>query len=223
MLDYIPDLIDRKTIKSIKSMIQDDGFVDGRKTAGFRAKNVKKNEQLDRNFAAKNDLNKIVLDSLKSNDQFRRTTFFKKIQDPLISRYKSGMEYGYHVDDALMGSSTKSRTDISVTVFLNDPGDYEGGSLEIESPFGPQSIKLPAGCAVYYPSSTLHRVEPVTKGERLVAVTWLQSYIRDVAQREILCDLDTIRRKLHTTDPKGTEADLAFKTYANLLRRWSDT
>lgn len=204
-------------------MIQEEGFVDGRKTAGFRAKKVKKNEQLDRNFEAKGTINKLVLDALKKNDQFRRATFFKKIQNPLISRYQTGMEYGYHVDDALMGSGDKCRTDISVTVFLNEPGDYDGGSLEIESPFGPQSIKLPAGCAVYYPSSTLHRVEPVTKGERLVAVTWLQSHIRDVSQREILCDLDTIRRKLHAADPKGKEADLAFKSYANLLRRWSDT
>ncbi|WP_169567196.1 Fe2+-dependent dioxygenase [Sneathiella limimaris] len=223
MLDIFTDILDRTDLKHIHSLIEQDSFVDGRKTAGFRAKQVKKNEQMDSGSDAKKELNKLVIDRLMASTEFQRFAFPKKIRPPLISRYNPGMEYGYHVDDALMGKNPKTRTDISVTVFLNNPDDYEGGELEMDSPFGPQTIKLPAGCAVAYPSLTLHRVAPVTKGERLVAVTWLESYIRDPHKREILRDLDLVRRALHKSKKDAPETDLAFKSYANLQRMWSET
>ncbi len=132
------------------------------------------------------------------------------------------MAYGPHVDDALMGRSEKMRTDLAVTVFLTDPTAYEGGELIIDSPFGQQEVKLPAGAAVVYPAGTLHRVREVSRGERLAAVTWVQSYVRDGLKREILNDMDRIRRAMAAASPASPETDLAFKTYSNLLRLWSE-
>ncbi len=223
MLEIFTDILSRSDLKHIRSLLSDDAFIDGKKTAGFRAKQVKNNEQMESGSDAKKELNKLVIDRLRGSNEFQKFAFPKKIRNPLISRYSEGMEYGYHVDDALMGGIQKSRTDVSVTVFLNNPDDYDGGELEMDSPFGPQTIKLPAGCAVAYPSLTLHRVAPVTKGERLVAVTWVESYIRDPQKREILHDIDKVRRALHKTDKSAPETDLAFKTYANLQRMWAET
>ena len=140
----------------------------------------------------------------------------------MISRYQGGMNYGFHVDDALMAGNPRLRSDISITVFLNDPGDYEGGELIIASPFGEQEVKLPAGAAVVYPSATLHQVAPVTSGARLAAVTWARSYVRDAAQREMLADLLAVQRKIAEVAPDAPETDLAFKTHSNLLRMWSE-
>jgi len=162
------------------------------------------------------------LDALRRSREFQNVALPKSIQRPLFSRYTVGMDYGLHVDDALMGREIKARSDLSVTVFLSNPDDYDGGELEMASPYGPQEGKLPAGSAVVYPSSTLHRVKPVTAGERLAAVTWVQSFIADPARREVLYEMDKVRRRLSELDPDGEVTDLAFKTYANLLRMWSD-
>ena len=194
-------------------------FVDGRATAGFRAKRVKENEQLNPAAPSRDTL---VIDGLRRNAEFQRIVLPRTIQKPLFNRYRTDMTYGWHVDDALMGPHEQWRTDVSVTVFLNQPDEYEGGELEIDSAFGLQTVKLPAGAAVVYPSSTLHRVTPVTEGERLAAVTWVQSKVRDPGHREILADLDRVRHRMSELDPDGAETDIAFKTYANLLRRWAD-
>ncbi len=222
MLTCIPDILDWTEIKKIRAAIAEGEFEDGKKTAGYRAKRVKHNLQMDRNSEAAKAVKAIILTGLRRNPTFQRVALPKTIRPPLISRYQEGMNYGLHVDDAMMGGSPKERTDISVTVFLSDPGDYDGGETVMNSPFGEQEIKLPAGAAVVYPSSTLHRVAPVTRGERLAAVTWLQSYVRDPAKREILHDIYQMRETLAKLHPDDEEADLAFKTYANLLRMWSE-
>lgn len=222
MLATIEDVLDWPALKTIRKALAEGEFVDGNKTAGFRAKRVKRNEQLSPKDDSRGKIDKMVVDALRRNAEFQRVVLPKVIQRPLFSRYNIGMNYGLHVDDALMGSGSKLRSDVSVTVFLSSPEDYEGGELEMASPYGPQEVKLPAGWAVAYPSSTLHRVKPVTEGERLAAVTWVQSYIADPARREILYDLDKVRRRLGSVDPDGEETDLAFKAYANLLRMWSD-
>ncbi len=222
MLVCIPDVLSPNQVKHVRDWMDAAEFVDGKTTAGFRAKRVKKNEQVGRNLPERSDIDRIVLDGLKASKEFNRVVMPRKTQRPLLSRYKVGMEYGLHVDDALMGKEGEFRTDVSVTVFLNQPYDYEGGELEIHSPFGIEGHKAPAGSAIVYPSSTLHRVTPVTKGERLAAVTWVQSKIRDPFQREILHDLDLIRRKLADSHKDAEETDLAFKTYANLQRVWLD-
>ena len=222
MVSYIPDILDWTEIKKIRAAIAEGEFRDGKQTAGYRAKRVKHNLQMDQSSNAAKEVKAMILTGLRRNPTFQRVVLPRSIRPPLISRYREGMNYGLHVDDALMGSGTKVRTDISVTVFLSDPGDYDGGEIVVNSPFGDQEIKLPAGAAVVYPASTLHRVAPVTRGERLAAVTWVQSHVRDPAKREILYDLHRMREKLAKLHPDEEEADLAFKTYANLLRMWSE-
>lgn len=223
MLICIPNVLGANELKRIRDWMAEAEFVDGKATAGFRAKRVKNNEQAARTDNDREEIDKIILDALRRHEEFGRVTMPRKIQRPLLSRYKPGMEYGLHVDDALMGSNGQFRTDVSVTVFINQPYDYEGGELEIHSPFGIETVKCPAGSAITYPSSTLHRVVPLTKGERMVAVTWIQSNVRDPHHREILHDLHRVRRKLAKSHESAEETDLAFKTYANLLRLWSDT
>ncbi len=222
MLATIDNVLDRPAITYLRKAIADGEFIDGQKTAGFRAKRVKHNEQLSPNGDLRKEMDTMVVDALRRSPEFQRVALPRSIQRPLFSRYSIGMNYGLHVDDALMGRGTRIRSDISVTVFLSGPEEYDGGELEMQSPFGPQEVKLPAGSAVIYPSSTLHRVKPVTEGERLAAVTWVQSFVADPARREVLADLDRVRRRLGEVDTDGEETDLAFKTYTNLLRMWSD-
>jgi PKHD-type hydroxylase len=222
MLATIDNVLDRPSVSFLREAMADGEFIDGQKTAGFRAKRVKHNEQLSPDGDLRKEMDKRVVNALRQHDEFQRLALPRSIQRPLFSRYSIGMNYGLHVDDALMGRGTRIRSDISVTVFLSGPEEYEGGELEMQSPFGLQEVKLPAGSAVIYPSSTLHRVKPVTEGERLAAVTWVQSFVADPAKREVLADMDRVRRRLSEVDPDGEETDLAFKSFTNLLRMWSD-
>ena len=125
--------------------------------------------------------------------------------------------------DAVMGGGDPVRTDIAVTVFLSEPDDYDGGELMMASPFGETSVKLPRGDAVMYPANTIHRVAPVTRGERLAAVTWVQSQVRDAGRREILWDMYQVARAMHRRAPDSNETTLAFKSYSNVLRLWAET
>ncbi len=222
MLLCISDVLDYAELKEIRRLIGGGKFKDGKLTAGYRAKLVKNNLQLDKDAPGAKEVKSIVVAGLKRNRTFQDTALPRTIRPPLISRYQEGMNYGWHVDDALMAGDPKVRSDLSITVFLNDPADYDGGQLIISSPFGEQEVKLPAGAAVVYPSATLHQVAPVTEGERLAAVTWARSYVRDAAQREMLADLLAVQKKLAALAPDEAETDLAFKTYSNLLRMWSE-
>jgi PKHD-type hydroxylase len=222
MLLCIPDVLEFSELKEIRDAIDDHTFKDGKQTAGYRAKRVKNNLQMDRDAPGAQKARGIVLAALKRNREFQETALPRTVKPPLISRYGEGMNYGWHVDDALMAGDPKIRSDISLTVFLNSPEDYEGGELVISSPFGEQEVKLPAGAAVVYPSATLHQVAPVTAGERLAAVTWARSYVRDAAHRELLADLLAVQKKLAAIAPDEPETDLAFKSYSNLLRMWSE-
>ena len=219
MLLTIGDVLDLTELREIRREAEAAAFRDGRMTAGYRAKAVKKNEQV---APGQGEIGDKVRKALQRNPEFKRAAFPRKVRLPIISRYQPGMEYGTHVDDALMGPASDCRSDISVTVFLSDPGDYEGGELEIENAFGPQQVKLPAGAAVLYPSSSLHRVRPVETGERLAAVTWVQSQVRDPQKRELLYELGQVRSYLHKEAKEAHATDLAFKTYANLLRLWAE-
>ena len=221
MIVCISDILEHAELREVQKLISSGTFVDGASTAGYRAQRVKQNTQLEKTETAA-DVKSILLKALKRDKTFQRVAQPRTIRPPLISRYEPGMEYGLHVDDALMGPGRSERSDVSVTIFLNDPGDYDGGELLSHSMMGPQEVKLPAGSAVIYPSSSLHRVLPVTRGQRLVAVTWVQSILRDLAKREVIHDLDRIREHLHKVSPDSEETDLAFKSYANLLRMWAD-
>jgi PKHD-type hydroxylase len=221
MLSILKDVLPSSEAAEIRGQVAAFEFEDGRSTAGFRAKRVKFNEQLKRNQPDANEIKSRIMTALGKHPDFRTATFAKTVRPLMISRYKPGMSYGLHVDDPLMGKEKKERTDLALTLFLSEPQDYQGGELRFHSPWGAHEVKLPAGSAVVYPASTLHRVLPITSGERIAAVTWVESFLRDPAQREIMAELDRIRRFLHEKDPDSEASHLAFKTFANLMRMWA--
>ena len=192
-------------------------FVDGRATAGFAARVVKKNQQADGRTL--DTVRKLVAERIISHEVFRLAVRPKALTPLMFSRYEEGMHYGSHVDDALMDGL---RTDVSFTLFLSAPDSYDGGELVIESASGEDAVKLGAGNLVAYPSTALHRVAPVTRGTRLAAVGWARSFIRDGTRRELLFDLDTARRNMFARDGKSAEFDLVSKSLANLTRMWAE-
>ena len=193
-------------------------FVDGLMTAGWASRLVKKNEQLAAGPGAQ-AAQKRVIDALAANAVFSTAVMPQRIGPPLFARYTPGMSFGAHVDNAVMGAD-HLRTDVSVTVFLAEPDTYDGGELVIDTASGEESYKLPAGSAVIYPSTTLHRVAEVTRGTREVAVTWAQSLVRSAERRELLFDLERARRALFERDGKTAEFDLLHKVASNLRRMW---
>lgn len=218
MLITIADVLSPGEIEEIRTTLGSMRFEDGRATAGWSAKLVKDNEQA-REGAALTLLRERVAKAIQSNEVFQLAARPKALTPLLFSRYTQGQQYGSHVDNPLMGGV---RTDVSFTLFLADPESYDGGELVIESVSGEEEIKLPAGHLVAYNSTSLHRVAPVTRGERLVAVGWAQSYVRDSAKRELLFDLETARRNLFAQAGKTPEFDLIAKSCANLFRMWAE-
>ncbi|AFZ45367.1 2OG-Fe(II) oxygenase [Halothece sp. PCC 7418] len=223
MILCIDQVLTSEELESIHDSLAKATFVDGKLTAGWHAKLVKENQQLSRKDAVAKSVKETVTQGLHRSQLFRMAVKPKNIRSPLISRYEEGMSYGTHVDNALMGQGNDlMRSDVSFTLFLNSPEDYDGGELVIETSQGEQSFKLNAGAMITYPSTTLHRVEPVTKGVRLVAVSWVQSLIRDPNEREILFDLETTRQAIFNKYGKTQEFDLVAKSCANLLRKWTE-
>ena len=223
MISILPDVLDAPTLAQLRGMLAEASFVDGKATAGRRAQRVKRNEMLEPNSPTAGEARKLIMGALASNKNFARITLPRRAQPPMINRYAPGMEYGMHVDNALMGKRPAVRSDISLTIFITDPADYDGGELTIEADYGQSKVKLPGGHVVVYPSSTLHRVEPITRGTRIVAVSWIESYVRDPAKRQILYDIERSSRKLEEFAPHSLESELAFKSYANLMRMWAET
>lgn len=211
--------LDADALQAVRAALAQASFADGASTAGWHATKVKHNLQASSDVAAQR-----VHQSLMRHPLFRSAVLPAKLRAPLFSRYQPGMSYGRHVDDALMGAANPLRSDLAVTVFLSDPSTYDGGELVIESHSGELSYKLDAGQAIVYPATTLHRVAEVTRGERVAAVLWVQSLVRNAEHREILFDLDSARRGLWEKAGKiaTPEFDLLSKTYANLLRSWAE-
>lgn len=222
MLTCIPSILNSTELEHIDECLKEAEFEDGKTTAGFRAKRVKENLQLTAAAPVKKEINELVQGALKRNTLFQRVAIPRTIRQPLISRYTPGMAYGPHVDDALMGNPHRVRTDLAVTVFLSDQDAYEGGELMVGSSMGHIAVKLPRGDGVVYPASTIHSVNPVTSGERLAAVTWVQSHVRDPMQRELLAELHFLKNSLNEANPSDEKTELAFKLYSNLLRMWAD-
>lgn len=222
MLLCIESVLAPDTLREVRTLLAAQKFVDGQGSAGWAAARVKNNRQLDAKSAGYTRLQTIVTQALSANEVFALAAMPQVMRPLLFSRYDVGMGYGNHVDNALMGSEPRMRTDLSFTVFLNDPDQYEGGELVIDDLSGTQSIKLPAGSLVLYPSSFLHRVDTVTSGSRLVAVGWVQSLIRDSTQRQIVFELETLRRQMFLTDGKAAAFDALSKNVANLWRMWAD-
>ena len=220
MIVDIPDLLNATELTAIQSVLAQSKFIDGKLSAGSNARDFKHNEELEQNQDSYSALNNVVMTRLVQNPLYLQAALPRHIASPIYARYHDGMDYGYHVDDPIMGPlNGRYRSDVSITVFLNAPEEYEGGELSIKGPMGDISIKLPAGNAVVYPSSSLHCITPVTRGERLVAVTWVQSHIRDPQQRELLFQLHQLRDQL--TDKPEALSDLDL-CHANLLRMWAE-
>jgi PKHD-type hydroxylase len=221
MLLQIPDVLDKDQLTSVRQYLDQADFVHGKATAGKAAGTVKHNLELDREAPMRDRLVDAVMGSLLAHPIFQAAAYPAKVSTPIFARYNEGMGYGDHVDDPVMGESDgRYRSDVSLTLFLNDPGDYEGGELVIETHFGEQQVKLPAGHVVLYPSSSRHHVEPVTVGERLVMVTWLQSQVREAERRALLFDLWSAREKLLAEAPEDEATKRVDVSYVNLLRMW---
>ena len=218
MLITIADMLSEAELAEIRAMLGAMRFEDGKATAGWSAKLVKENEQA-REGAALALLRERVTGAILRHEVFDLAVRPKALTPLIFSRYGEGRHYGTHVDNPLMNGV---RTDVSFTLFLAEPETYEGGELVMESMGGEEEVKLPAGHLVAYDSTTLHRVAPVTRGERLVAVGWAQSFVRDGARRELLFDLETARRNLFAQSGKTPEFDLLAKSSANLFRMWAD-
>ncbi|MCU7809446.1 MAG: Fe2+-dependent dioxygenase [Candidatus Thiodiazotropha sp. (ex Semelilucina semeliformis)] len=223
MLVEINDLLQPAQLKKIDEILSMAEFVDGKLTAGKAASRVKNNEELKGEPQQMQLLIRILTSAMAHNSIFRSAVLPYRMADPIFARYQSGMTYGDHVDDPLMGlSGQRFRSDVSMTLFLRDPETYQGGELVVRTTFGEKRVKLKAGSAVIYPSSSLHHVAEVTEGERMVALAWMQRYVRDPAQRELLYELDLAREDLLASAPEAESTGLVDKSYANLLRMWGD-
>lgn len=226
MLLPIPGLIGPEDLSALRTLIDNAEWEDGNATSGQQARMVKNNRQLPEDSEAAQQAGQIVLAALSRNPLFVTAALPDKIYPPMFNSYSGGQTYGLHVDNAMRikaGSNWRVRSDLSMTVFLEDPANYDGGDLAIETRFGVQSVKLAAGDAVLYPSSSLHMVQPVTRGRRLASFFWIQSLVRDETARTSLFDLDqsiqTLATKVGLDDPSIVRLT---GVYHNLLRQWAE-
>ncbi len=219
MILVIPGVLDADTVKQVRAKLTTIKFVDGSETAGEVAQKVKNNLQADMSSPDYTQLNNSLLPIIANNPMFERACLPMKFTRLRFSRYRDRMAYGAHIDAPMMG---EIRSDVSFTLFLADPSEYDGGELVMQEPGGERAFKLQPGCMIAYPSTTLHRVAPVQRGERLVAFGWAQSLVRDAAHRETLFDLQQARTSLIARGDCEREADLVGKSRSNLLRMWAE-
>jgi PKHD-type hydroxylase len=221
MILCIADVLDRAGLAAVRETVARGVFVDGVLASGWASRLVKRNEQLGAGAALQKGQD-MVVGALAANAVFATAVLPRKFAPPIFSRYSPTQEFGSHIDNAVMGAD-HLRSDVSCTLFLSDPDDYDGGELVMETTAGEASYKLPAGSAITYPSTMLHRVAPITRGIREAAVTWVQSLVRRPDQREILFDLDRVGQTLFEHGGKSREFDLVNKTAANLRRMWVES
>ena len=222
MLTHIKGILDRDQLVTVQQLITAGKFSDGSSSAGMAASRVKHNEELVLEQRLMGDLNNLVMGSLVKHPVYRSAAMPLKTAAPYYAHYTKGMSYGEHVDDPIMGQGEIYRSDVSITIFLNSPEDYDGGELVIQTSFGEQQVKLPAGDAILYPSSSVHRVAEVTRGERQVAVSWIQSLVKEPEKRALLHDLNQAREKLLHEKPDADETRQVNQSYINLVRMWSE-
>jgi PKHD-type hydroxylase len=218
----IPELLSAEQAGTIVAALDDGRFNDGNATTGNAGNALKKNLELAAD-ATRKQLGEMVLAAANAHPVFATTAFPAKYSFPMFSRYDPGMYYDFHTDAAIMnmGGANPVRTDLSCTIFLQDPESYGGGELTVEGPEGRRQVKLPAGHAALYNTADLHRVEEVTEGARLAAVFWVQSHVRDANQRAILIRLNELCRRLTESDQPKVDRDLASRSVHDLLRMWA--
>ena len=223
MLVIVPEVLNKDQLKKIRDLLQNADYVDGRLSAGKTARKVKKNHELATDSKLHGQLNNIVMNSLYNHPTYQAAVLPHRLATPFYARYEPGETYGQHVDDPIMGPMQgRYRTDVSTTIFLNEPEDYDGGEVVIQSATGENAFKLAAGSAITYPSGALHHVAEITRGTRLVAVTWAQSLIRDAEKRELLFNLHNTREALQKKYPDDKEVVKVDHTYINLMRMWAE-
>ncbi len=223
MLITIPEVLSKEELAVVHDYISSASFTNGKLSAGSEASDVKNNLEMQTSDRSMAQLNNLVMGKLIKHPVYLNAGMPAKIAAPFYAKYTAGMQYGSHIDDPVMGPpGQRYRTDLSITVFLNPPEDYDGGELVVQTAFGEQRVKLDAGSAVMYPSGSTHRVAEVTRGERVVAVTWVQSMVRDPSQRELLYKLSQARDILLEKSKGETETELVSNAYINLMRMWSE-
>jgi PKHD-type hydroxylase len=228
MLIRIPEVLSREQVAQVRGRLDAaaDAWVDGRATAGHQGAQVKRNLQIAEDSPIARELGAVILGALERHPLFLSAALPGSVYPPMFNRYEAdgAMHFGRHVDGAVRlvpGMGMKIRTDVSATLFLSAPEDYDGGELQVEDTYGGHSVKLPAGDLVLYPASSVHRVTPVTRGARMASFFWIQSLVRDDAQRALLFDLDMAIIRL-TQDAPGHEALVSLTgSYHNLLRMWA--
>jgi PKHD-type hydroxylase len=226
MLIEIEALLSAAELDEVRRQLLAQPWGDGKVTAGVQSAQVKANRQLDEDNPLARQLGELILRRLSDNALFMSAALPKRIYPPLFNRYGGGEAFGFHVDNAIRGIKgvrERVRTDLSATLFLADPASYDGGELVIRDTFGEQRVKLPAGHLVLYPGSSLHRVEPVTRGERLASFFWIESLVREDGQRQMLLDMDVAIQRLTAQGADDQSLLELTGVYHNLLRRWSDT
>ena len=225
MLLSIPDVLNAEQVAEARRLLDEAEWVDGRITAGHQSGKAKENMQLREDDPAARRLGDTILASLECNALFTSAALPLKVFPPLFNRYSEGQSFGTHVDNAIRqvtGTPHRVRTDLSATLFLSAPNEYDGGELVVEDVFGVHSVKLPAGHLILYPSSSLHHVRAVTRGARVASFFWIQSMVRDDAQRTILLDMDMAIERINRDMPGHASAVQLTGVYHNLLRQWAD-
>jgi PKHD-type hydroxylase len=224
MLLHIPEILTREQVAQFRQQLDGAEWVDGRATVGDQGAKVKRNRQLAENSPLARELGQIVLAALQRNPVFFSAALPQRFVPPLFNCYEGGEHYGMHVDGAvrIMSGGERLRTDLSCTLFLCDPEDYEGGELIVQDTYGEHEVKLPAGDLILYPSSSLHRVAPVTRGARVCSFFWLQSMVREDWKRTMLFELDSTITKLRERVGETEETVALAGHYHNLLRMWAE-
>lgn len=230
MLLTLPNILSPEQVAAARDKLLAAEWTDGRVTAGFMAQEVKRNAQIPENSPVARELGDMILTALARSPLFMSAALPKTVFPPMFNSYSGGQTFGTHVDTALRQLATtgqRIRTDLSATLFLTDPSEYDGGELIVEDTYGSKSVKLPAGHMVLYPGTSLHRVEPVTRGNRISSFFWIQSMIRQDAHRTLLFDLDTAIQRIAASGHAGAE-DIKQSSvqltgvYHNLLRQWAE-
>jgi PKHD-type hydroxylase len=221
----IPDVLSTAQVAEARRILESAEWVDGRVTAGHQSSRVKDNMQLPEDSPAARQVGEMVLAALGQNPLFISAALPLRVFPPLFNRYQGGESFGTHVDNAIRqvaGTPHRIRTDLSATLFFAAPEEYDGGELVVDDTYGTHNVKLPAGHMILYPSSSLHRVRPVTRGARLASFFWIQSMVRDDARRTLLFDLDVSIQRLNQDHPNHPSAVQLTGIYHNLVRHWAD-
>ena len=225
MLLHIPDVLGREQVTQLRAALDAADWADGRETVGAQGAQVKRNQQLPDASPLRRQLGEVVLAALAENPLYHAAALPMRTLAPRFNRYQGGGQYGFHVDGAVMAldADAQLRSDVSCTLFLSGPDEYDGGELIVNDTYGEHEVKLPAGDLIVYPSSSLHRVTPVTRGARVAAFFWVQSLIRDDSRRRLLFELDASIQRLTRTGADAAAVLQLTGVYHNLLRQWAET